>query len=229
MIFAVGGGISAYEGVLHLLHPSPLRGPSWNYAVLGLALIFEGYSLGVAWKAFRREQGSEGFWRAVRTSKNPTTYTVLFEDGAAMSGLLVALAGVFLADRLQNPLFDGAASIVIGIILAAVAVFLVYESKGLLIGEGVEPETLKNIKRLAASDPRVEKVNRALTMHFGPQTVLLAMDLQFRPGVSDTDVKEAIEAVQKRVRSRHENIKHIFIEAESVALEARRAASHGST
>ncbi|MGB7951202.1 MAG: cation diffusion facilitator family transporter, partial [Candidatus Binatia bacterium] len=196
MIFAVGGGISAYEGLLHILHPSPVESPLWNYVVLSLAILFEGYSLYVAWKVFQKAKGKEGFWRAIRTSKDPTNFTVLFEDTAALLGLIVALLGVYLAHRWNNPFFDGAASIVIGVILAAVAVFLAYESKGLLVGEGADAETLAGIRRLAESDATVERVNRALTMYFGPHTVLLAMDLRFRDNLSGTEVEETVDRLE---------------------------------
>ena len=153
LIFAVGGGISAYEGLLHILDPEPVESPVWNYSVLGLAVLFEGYSLYIAFKAFQSAKGDKDFWHSIRTSKGPTTFTVLFEDSAAMLGLLVALLGVYLAHNFNNPYFDGAASIGIGIILAAVAVFLAYETKGLLVGEGADPEMLGDIRRLAESDP----------------------------------------------------------------------------
>jgi cation diffusion facilitator family transporter len=132
MIFAVGGGISAYEGLLHILNPRPIENPLWNYVVLGLAIVFEGLSFFVAFRAFQAAKGEEAFWRAIHTSKDPTTFTVLFEDAAALLGLIVALAGIYLAHEFDNPYFDGGASIVIGTILAAVAVLLAYETKGLL-------------------------------------------------------------------------------------------------
>jgi divalent metal cation (Fe/Co/Zn/Cd) transporter len=174
MIFAVGGGISAYEGLLHILDPSPLENPRWNYFVLGLAVLFESYSFYVACKAFQSAKGEKDLWHSIHTSKDPTTFTVLLEDAAALLGLLVAFIGVSLAHQWNNPYFDGSASIVIGVILAAVAVLLAYESKGLHVGEGADPETLREIRRVAESDPNVERVNRALTMYFGPHTVLLA-------------------------------------------------------
>jgi len=149
VIFAVGGGISAYEGLLHILSPKPIADPAWNYIVLGIAVVFEGYSFTVAFKAFQAERGKLSIWQSIDQSKDPTTYTVLFEDSAALVGLVVALLGVFFAQFLDNPYFDGGASIVIGLILAAVAVLLAYESKDLLVGEALDPETLKDIRRLA--------------------------------------------------------------------------------
>jgi divalent metal cation (Fe/Co/Zn/Cd) transporter len=141
LIFGVGGGVSIYEGILHLLPPSPLQDPTWNYVVLGLALVFEAIVFFIAWKQFRAIAGQQSLWQAIRTSKDPTTFTVLFEDSAAMLGLIAAALGIFLGHQFENPYFDGAASIVIGLILGTVAFLIGYESKGLLVGEGADPET----------------------------------------------------------------------------------------
>jgi cation diffusion facilitator family transporter len=222
VIFAVGGGISAYEGLLHILHPAHLENPTWNYAVLGLSLVFESYSFSVAFKAFQSAKGELTIWQSIETSKDPTTYTVLFEDSAALLGLIVAFAGVFFSYRLDIPYFDGAASILIGAILAVVAVLLAYESKGLLVGEAVDPETLKNIRQVAEADPRVEAVKNALTMHFGPRTILLAMDLQFRKDLSAAEVEESVDRLEEAIRGHHRDIKHIFIESESLSPNDRK-------
>jgi cation diffusion facilitator family transporter len=216
LIFGIGGGISAYEGILHLLHPGSLENVAWSYSVLGLAIVFESYVFMVAWREFRAAKGSQSLWRAIRTSKDPTTFTVLFEDAAALSGLIVAMTGVFLTHRLGNPYFDGIASIVIGLILAAVALLLIIESKGLLIGEGVDLPTLQKLRELVQSEPSVSKVRRILTMHFGPQTVLLTMDLEFRPGLTAVETESVIERLEEKIRSARPEIKHIFIEAESI-------------
>ena len=227
VIFAVGGGVSAYEGLLHILNPKPLTDPVWNYVVLGIAMGFEGYSFTVAFKAFQAERGRLSIWQSIDQSKDPTTYTVLFEDSAALVGLVVAFIGVFFAEFFDNPYFDGGASIVIGIILAAVAVLLACESKDLLVGEAVDPETLKDIRRIAESDPRVESVKNALTMYFGPHTILLAMDLSFRPNLSAIEVEESIDRLEEKVRSRYPKVKHIFIESESLVPASKRRAAHG--
>jgi cation diffusion facilitator family transporter len=223
VIFAVGGGISAYEGLLHLLHPLPMKDPIWNYVVLGFAIVFESYSFVVAFKAFKGVKGKQSLWQSIRTSKDPTTYTVLFEDAAALLGLLTAFIGVVLADLLNNPYFDGTASIVIGMILAFVAVVLAYESKGLLVGEAVDPITLKNIRRLAEADPCVEGVKRALTMHFGPDNILLAMDLRFRNDLSAADLEESVHRLENAIRKEYQNIRHIFVESDSVAPSKENA------
>ncbi len=217
LIFAVGGGISIYEGVQHVQHPSPVEDVLWAYGVLILAMIFEGYAWSVAYRQFKLEKGKGGFFRAVHASKDPTTFTVLFEDSAAMLGLIIAFVGIFLGDLLDNPYLDGAASILIGVVLMGVASFLAFESKGLLLGEAVDDETLKGIGRIAEEDPAVIRGIRPLTMHFGPHDVLLAMELEFEPGLSSEDAAAAIERLDKTIRSEHPQIKHIFIEAQSIS------------
>lgn len=224
-IFGIGGGVSIYEGLLHLWHPAHFQNPMWNYAVLGFAFVAEGISFMFASKAFIAEKGERSIWRTVRASKDPTTFAVLFEDGAAMLGLVVAFVGIFLAHRLDNPYFDGGASVVIGAVLASVAVLLAYESKGLLVGEGVDPDMLRDIRRLSESDTGVISVKRAMTMHFGPDTILLAMDIRFRPEISAAELERSVDRVEKKIRDRHPEVKHIFIEADSIAAVERREAS----
>jgi cation diffusion facilitator family transporter len=225
VIFAVGGGISAYEGLLHILHPVRQENAQWNYLVLALALIFESISLFVAVKDFTTVKGDDGWWESIHRSKDPTTFTVLFEDSAAILGLMIALLGVFLANRYNYPIFDGAASIVIGLLLAVVAVLLGYETKGLLIGEGADRATLDDIRRLVQADPAVEGVNRMLTMYFGPDTVLLAMDLRFRKNLSGREMEESVKRIESKIRLRHEKIKHIFIESDSLTPQAQAPSS----
>ena len=225
MIFAVGGGISFYEGVMHIQNPKPLESPIWNYSVLGVAMVFEGISWAVAWREFSEVRGERGFWQTIRESKDPTIYTVIFEDSAALLGLLVALAGIFLTERTGNPVYDGSASIIIGVLLATIAVYLANESKGLLIGEGTDPKTLSDIRRLAESDAAVENVRRPLTMHFGPSNVLLTMEIQFKPTLSAKEIETAVDRIEKQIRTAHPEIKHIMIEAESITRQSRAAAS----
>jgi cation diffusion facilitator family transporter len=225
LIFGVGGGVSIYEGILHLLHPRPLEDPFWNYVVLGIAIVFEAIVFAIAFKQFQALKGEQSTWQAIRTSKDPTTFTVLFEDTAAMLGLLAAAIGIFLGHHFKNPHFDGAASMVIGLMLTAVALFIGYESKGLLVGEGADPETLQSIKTLAEADPAVEAVERPLTMHFGPETLMLTMHVQFRKGLSGAERESAVERLEKNIRSKHQAIKHIFIEAKSLIRGSSEAAT----
>lgn len=216
LIFALGGGVSVYEGILHLVHPTPLVNPRVNYVVLGLAMIFEGGAWWIAFCEFRKVKGPLGYFEAVRQSKDPTTFTVLFEDSAALLGLVAALLGIFLGHTLGVPQLDGAASVVIGGILCVVAVFLAYESKGLLIGEGVDARTKQSINAIVEADPDIDLLVRALSMHLGPNDVLLTMEITFRPDLSAAQTTAAIDRLDRAIRTLHPEVRHLFIEAQSI-------------
>jgi cation diffusion facilitator family transporter len=215
LVFSLGGGMSVYEGITHLVHPHH-GDPTWSYVVLAIAFAFESVSAFLAFKAFRKELKGEGVVRTIKGSKDPTSFTVLFEDSAALAGLIVAFLGILLGDLLENPYLDGIASILIGVILASVAVFLAYETKGLLIGEGVDPKTLASVRSIAAEDEAIQQVRKSLTMHFGPNDVLLALDVEFKPELSSKQIGEAINRVEATIRARHPEIRHIFIEAKAL-------------
>jgi cation diffusion facilitator family transporter len=223
LIFGAGGGISIYEGIRHIIHPSPLEDPFWSYIVLGLAMVFEGVVFVVAYREFMASvEEDETIFQAIKNSKDPTTFTVLFEDSAALLGLLVAFVGIFLAHYFNAPVLDGAASVTIGVILASVALFLVYESKGLLVGEGANPKTLENIRKLAEAESGVKKVINPLTMHFGPHTILLTVDIEFDEKLSAAEVEETIERLENGVRKKYPDIKHIYIEAGAISTVKRK-------
>ncbi|MFN2242870.1 MAG: cation diffusion facilitator family transporter, partial [Anaerolineae bacterium] len=168
LLFGLGGGMSIYEGISHLRHPAVIKDPTWNYVVLGIAFIAEGTSWAIALnKLLKKKKAGQGIWDAVRASKNPAVFVVLAEDSAALLGILVAFLGVLLGHTFRNPYLDGAASIIIGLILATVAGFLSYESRDLLVGESADADVLQAIRRLAEADPAVVGVSRPLTMHFG--------------------------------------------------------------
>jgi cation diffusion facilitator family transporter len=221
LIFGLGGGLSFYEGVQHVRHPEPLHDPMWNYVVLGAAAVFEGSSFAIALRQFLREAGDTPFWEALHRSKDPTTYTVLAEDAAALVGLLVAALGIALSHRFDKPELDGAASLIIGLLLAGVAVALVRESRGLLIGEGIRPETARAIRSIALAQPKVRDVGRILSMYVGPDDVLVTMDLDFDEGTAATDAAAAIAAIERQVRERYPMIKRLFIEAGAAPPQLR--------
>jgi cation diffusion facilitator family transporter len=223
LIFAVGGGISLYEGIIHLQHPAPLGDPTVSYIVLALAMVFEGWAWSVAFREFRQVKGEVGYWRAVRASKDPTTFTVLFEDTAAMLGLLVALIGISLGHALGVAWLDALASVVIGVILCVVAVFLAWESKGLLIGEGVDPATRASINRIVAADPDIKRLVRALSMHLGPSDVLLTLEVEFRPDLSAAQTPAAIDRLDRAIRAAHPEVRHLFVEAQAIGAHAGAA------
>jgi cation diffusion facilitator family transporter len=216
-IFAIGGGMSIYEGIRHISHPEPLTDPRWNYIVLGLAVIFEGYSWNIALQEFLASKNEDNFWKAIRASKDPTIFTILIEDSAALIGLLVAFLGVLSGHLLGNVYLDGVASIVIGIILCGVALLLAIESKGLLIGEGATAETVASIRKITNNDPSVEKVIKVLTLHFGPQEILLNLEIKFIDDLETEELAIAVERLETSIRTRHAEIQNIFIEAKSIS------------
>lgn len=216
LIFALGGGISLYEGIQHIRFPEAVHNPTLNYIILGLSLVFEGAAWVMALLEFRRSKGKTGYLEAIRTSKDPSTFTVLFEDTAAMAGLLVALMGIYLGHLLNIPALDGIASVIIGVILCLVAVFLALESKGLLIGEGVNPSVQQNIRHIVESDLAIASLKRLLTMHLGPHEILLTIELHFRQELSAADVAAAIDRIDSIIRLANPDVKHIFLEAQSL-------------
>ena len=213
LIFGLGGGLSFYEGVQHIRHPEPLHDPIWNYIVLGAAALFEGSSFVLALRQFLNKAGDMPFWKALHTSKDPATYTVLAEDSAALVGLAIAAIGIWLSHRLQMPALDGAASLLIGVLLAGVAALLIRESRGLLIGEGIRPETARAIRSIALATPGVRDVGRVLSMYVGPDDALVTMDLDFDDGTAAAGAAVAIADVERQVRARFPMIKRLFIEA----------------
>lgn len=225
LIFGLGGGISIFEGVQHMRSPEALTDPFWNYVVLGFAAVFEGASFLVALKQFKSETAGRPFWRSLHASKDPSTYTVLAEDGAALLGLAMAGAGVYASHALGRPELDGAASIAIGVLLAGVAVLLIRESHGLLIGEGIRRETADAIVALAQTHEHVVQAQMPLSMYIGRNEVLLAMDVQFDAVASADQVARTVESLEQAVRKRYPVIKRIYIEARR---EQQRADAPGA-
>ena len=217
IIFGLGGGFSIYEGIQKIRDPHELHSVWVNYVVLGLAMVIEGAVWRVAYREFKKTKGSQSWLGAVRTSKDPMVFTVLFEDSAAMLGLMTAFIGIFLSDTLELPVLDGVASVVIGLILVITASFLAYECQGLLTGEGVRPQTKAKLLEIAESTPGVRCVNELLTMHFGPADVLVAISLDFADDLSAGDVEAAVTAIEQRMKAAHPEVKRIFIEAQSFA------------
>jgi cation diffusion facilitator family transporter len=219
LIFAVGGGMSAYEGFTHIAHPTPPESPAWSYAVLAFAFVFEGVSWVFGWKAFSAERGRRGVLEAIHVSKDPASFTVLLEDSAALLGLVFAFLGVFFGRQLGLPFLDGAASVVIGLLLCAVAVLMVYESKGLLIGEGLDRETLKGLRALVEADPGVERVQHLYTLYLGAHEVLLTIELRFRGAISAPELRRAVSRLKRDIQTRHPDITRVYFGAESITEE----------
>jgi len=200
LFFALGGGMSVYEGVTHILHPEPIRNPAWNYAVLAFAALFDGSSFVVGFRQFRAAAGDRGFWAAIREGKDPSLFAVVLEDIADMAGIALAFLGVFLGHLLSNPYLDGAASIGVGLVMTAVAVVMIVESKGLLIGERADAAVVDCINA-AAAGLREANVRRVRTMQLAPNEVLVTLDVTFARGLSRPQVLETIERLEHRIRA----------------------------
>ena len=217
LIFAIGGGMSFYEGIKHIQHPEPLEDASWNYVVLGVSLLFESFAMYLSVKALlSQSKAGVGFITMLRTSKDPAVFASVMENLAALLGLLLALAGVFLGHLLDNPYFDGGASIAIGLLLMLVAVFLVGRTKGLLVGTGVDAITLANLERIAREQPQVREIRSPLTMYLGPNDVILALDVDFADHLTSREVGQAVEHLQDAIRKEHPEVQRIFIEAKNL-------------
>jgi cation diffusion facilitator family transporter len=228
VVFGVGGGVSVYEGVMHVLHAPPMESAAWNYWVLGISAVFEAISWVVGVREFvKSKPAGVGVWKAFRRSKDPTVFTVVFEDSAALVGVGFAFAGVFLSHRLQRPWIDGAASICIGLLLAAVAVFLARESKNLLVGERADLEQVRAISRIAREDPAVRQADPPMTMQLAPDEVLLNLGLHFREGLTLDEVEGAVDRLEARIRGAYPEVKRIFIEAKSFRKGDRAADTAG--
>ena len=214
---------SLVEGIHKIADPQPVAYPIVNYIVLGLSIVFEVFSWLVAYREFNQQRGEHGLFQAVKRSKDPTVFAVLFEDSAALIGLVMAFAGLALADVLQMPRLDGVASIGIAGVLAGTAAFLGYESQSLLTGEGVFPELRDAIEDIARGTPGVVSINQVLTMHFGPNDVLVALSLDFDDEISAAAVETAVAAISRNIKIAIPEVSRIFVEAKSFE-EHRRSA-----
>lgn len=218
MIFAVGAGISIYEGIHRLLEPAPIENIMVNYIVLGLAMVFEGAAWFFALKEFKKAKGKWGYFEAVQRGKDPSIFVVLFEDSAAMLGLIVALLATILTQLTGNLYLDGIASIIIGLILAGTAIWLAIETKGLLIGERANVGVVDGIRKLAQSYDNIEHVNEVLTMHMGPEFILVNLSVDFEDSATAIEIENTISHLDTAIKTEYENVKRIFIEAEARTL-----------
>ncbi len=215
LIFALGAGISIYEGIQHILHPQPISNPMVNYIVLGLAMIFEGFAWYFAFREFSKAKGERGYINAIQAGKDPTLFVVLFEDSAAMLGLIVAFLGVWLSQVTGVLYWDGLASVTIGLILAATAVWLAYETKGLLIGESANKEVVSGIHELANEFNEINTVNEVLTMHMGPEFILVNISVDFRDAIPVGRIETIIVSLDRKIKAEFPKVKRVFVEAEA--------------
>jgi cation diffusion facilitator family transporter len=215
LIFAVGAGISVYEGVQSILHPHPIENPAINYVVLVLAMAFEGGAWYFAITEFSKTKGKWGYLEAVHRGKDPSMFVVLFEDSAAMLGLLVALAGILLSQLTGLLWFDGLASVLIGVILGGTAIWLAYETKGLLIGESANRPVVDGIRNIAQSFKEIQQVHEVLTMHMGPEFILVNISVKFAGDIRATDIESTIARLDREIKLAFPTVKRLFVEAEA--------------
>ncbi len=215
MVFALGAGVSLYGGIKHIIHPAEIENPLVNYIVLGLAILFEGASFIFALKEFKQVKGQLTYMEALKQGKDPSIFVVLFEDGAALLGLLAALIGIILVQLTGIEVFDGIASVIIGVILAITATLLARETKGLLIGESADPVIVKAIQNMVDQIDAIERTNEVLTMHMGPDYILVNVSADFAPDATSDEVEASIAELDKRIKKRFPKVKRIFVEAES--------------
>ena len=223
LIFAIGGGMSFYEGIKHIEHPEPLTDPFWNYVVLGIAVAFESWASWLAIRALYQAKATNqtSFWKILSTSRDPAVYASVLENLAALVGVAIALAGVYFGHLLNNPTFDGAASIAIGLLLMMVAVFLVSRTRALLVGEGVSEVILEDLQTIGRQQAGVQNLRPPLTMYLGPTDVVLALDVEFEDRLSAQDVEQAIDRLQDAIRAKYPEFQRIFIEAKSLTKKQR--------
>jgi cation diffusion facilitator family transporter len=216
LVFSLGGGMSLYEGITHLQHPEELKDPKWNYIVLVISMFFEGSSLIYAIRTFNKTKGEFSFWKEVRMSKDPALFAVIYEESAALLGLLIALAGVFFCHYFDNPVYDAVASMLIGALLIYVAVVMVKESKGLLVGESAHADIVKGVYALINEEPAVSTLYYPLTMHLAPEEILLAIDVQFHSEMTMYELFDNINHLEIKIKEKYPSIKKIYIEAKNL-------------
>lgn len=219
MIFALGGGVSIYEGVHRIMEITPettLGNPTLNYIIIGISAIIESVSLSVALREFNAARGDVKPLRFIKEAKDPSLFTVVLEDSAALIGLILAFLGTLLGHLTGNAYFDGAASVLIGVLLAIVAIILLRETKGLLIGEGLQGDELVQVARIVEADPRVHKCGRILSLYLGPQDLLITIDVTFEEKASRDAIDEAIDGIEREIVRAFPQTTRIFIEPENL-------------
>jgi divalent metal cation (Fe/Co/Zn/Cd) transporter len=221
MVFALGAGVSVYEGIIHILEPEPAVSPAIAYGVLLVAFLLEGGSTWAAFKDFREAKGTLGWFEAVRRSKDPPAFIVLLENGAAMAGLVAAAIGLALSQATGNPFFDGAASVVIGIILGLTAFVLAVESKALLIGEAAEPEIVEGLRAAAATQAGIVGIGRILTVHSAPDQITAMMSVDFDDAITAGEAERIVCEIEAEVARRWPIVRRLYIRPEQGASEAQ--------
>lgn len=222
LVFALGAIVSIYQGIHHIYHPEAMSNPMINYIVLGIAILCEGTSWFVALKAFRKVKGKQGYFEAFRRSKDPTTFTVLFEDTAALIGLFIALIGIYLSHALNMPMLDGLASVLIGVVLAISAILLARETKGLLMGETADPQLRHNVLNVAELDPSVHSANGVLTEQMGAHQVIASLSLEFKDNLTSDEIEACVNRIEAQIKQLHPEIVALFVKPQSKVVWQER-------
>lgn len=211
LVFSVGAGVSVYEGIIHIMRPEPAVSPFFAYGVLLVAFLLEGWSTIEAFGDFNKAKGAVGWFQAVRRSKDPPAFIVLLENGAAMAGIIAAAVGLYTSQLTHDPFYDGAASVVIGIILGVTAMLLAYESKGLLIGEAADPELVSELRNLARDKTGVVGVGHVLTVHSSPDQITVMMNVDFHDDLLAGEVERIVCEVEQDARQRWPQVRRLFV------------------
>ena len=217
LVFALGAVVSLIQGMNHVLHPHAIENPMVNYVVLGTSALFDGTTWWIALRTFKGKKRYADLFGAVRDSKDPPSFMVLFEDSAALIGLLVAFVGSFLSVKLKLPVLDGVASLVIGLVLATTATVLARETKGLLIGEGADQSIVDSITRIAEKMDGVAHANGILTVHLAPQQIVVALSLEFDDALQTPDIETKVRELERRVCESHRDVIAVFVKPQSEA------------
>lgn len=215
-MFIIGGSFSVFRGIERIISPHELQDIQINYIVLGVSAIFDGMSFFLAFRGLRPQLVEFGLWQAIRVTKDPILFSVLFEDSAGLLGLVLAFLGLFLYQVTGMVIFDSLASVLVGLLLGGVALLLGYESRSLLLGEAASPETWQKIVEAVRRVPEVVAVADLLTMHMGPDDILVNMDLNLKGGLTTAHVEDAIDRIEDEIRKAVPQARRIFIECETL-------------
>jgi cation diffusion facilitator family transporter len=222
LVFSLGAGVSIYEGIIHIAHPEHAVSPIIAYGVLLVAFLLEGWSTLEAFNEFKESKGTLRWFEAIRRSKDPAAFIVLLENGAAMAGIVTAAVGLFLAQITANPFYDGAASVVIGLILGVTAMVLAYESKGLLIGEAADPDLVRGLRELVSAKPGIVGVGHVLTIHSSPDQITAMISVDFDNSISAGDVERIVSEVELEAGGRWPQVRRMFIRPMQGAADERK-------
>jgi cation diffusion facilitator family transporter len=212
LIFGLGGGVSVYQGITHIIHPEELGDPTWSYVVLAASIVFEGASLVVAAIEFNKLREGQTWWNAIIKSKDPSTFLVLFEDSAAVVGLFIVAICLWLSHHLHKPFIDGIASLLVGLILIFVSLILARESRSLLMGEGIKMNTKKRIRQITEGDKAVLKLMHLMSTYQSPEEILVMMIIAFKPDLNTGEINDSIDRIREQIKSEFKRIQFVIIQ-----------------